>query len=75
MSAEGILSLRPDLLVGTDEMGPPPVLAQIRQAGVRVEVFSSKAELAALGADLEKLGRLLEKKGAPGCWRVSSIMS
>ncbi|RZI82387.1 MAG: hemin ABC transporter substrate-binding protein [Pseudomonas sp.] len=66
LSAEGILSLRPDLLVGTDEMGPPPVLAQIRQAGVRVEVFSSKPELAALDANLEKLGRLLGEDGRAG---------
>src|SRR5262245_990153 len=26
LAAEGILSLRPDILVGTEEMGPPPVL-------------------------------------------------
>lgn len=59
LSAEGILSLRPDVLVGTDEMGPPPVLAQIRTAGVQVELFSSKAELAAVDANLKHLGQLL----------------
>ncbi|AZL66958.1 heme/hemin ABC transporter substrate-binding protein [Pseudomonas oryziphila] len=59
LSAEGILSLRPDVLVGTEEMGPPPVLAQIRKAGVRVELFSSKAELAAVDENLEHLGALL----------------
>ncbi|MBA1204919.1 ABC transporter substrate-binding protein [Pseudomonas capeferrum] len=59
LSAEGVLSLRPDLLVGTEEMGPPPVLAQIRNAGVRVELFSSKAELDAVDANLERLGDLL----------------
>ncbi|QXH47675.1 ABC transporter substrate-binding protein [Pseudomonas xanthosomatis] len=66
LSAEGILSLRPDVLVGTDEMGPPPVLAQIRKAGVRVELFSSKAELAAVDANLKQLGALLgsEQKAA-----------
>jgi iron complex transport system substrate-binding protein len=66
LSAEGILSLRPDVLVGTDEMGPPPVLAQIRKAGVRVELFSSKAELAAVDANLKQLGALLgnESKAA-----------
>ncbi len=30
LSAEGILSLRPQLLIGTEGMGPPPVLLQIR---------------------------------------------
>lgn len=64
LSAEGILSLRPDLLVGTEEMGPPPVLAQIRKAGVQVELFSSKAEIAAVDENLNHLGALLgsEKK-------------
>ena len=59
LSAEGILSLRPDVLVGTEEMGPPPVLAQIRKAGVRVELFSSKAELPAVDENLRHLGKLL----------------
>lgn len=59
LSAEGILSLRPDVLVGTEEMGPPPVLAQVRKAGVRVELFSSKAELDAVDDNLQRLGSLL----------------
>lgn len=59
LSAEGILSLKPDVLVGTDEMGPPPVLAQIRGAGVPVEMFSAQADLASLEATLKHLGRLL----------------
>ncbi|MGE7992699.1 heme/hemin ABC transporter substrate-binding protein [Pseudomonas sp. NPDC089554] len=59
LSAEGILSLRPDVLVGTEEMGPPPVLAQIRNAGVRVELFSSQADLAAVDQNLKQLGSLL----------------
>ncbi len=59
LSAEGVLSLHPDVLVGTEEMGPPPVLAQIRKAGVRVELFSSKAELAAVDSNLKQLGQLL----------------
>lgn len=66
LSAEGVLSLRPDILVGTEEMGPPPVLAQIRKAGVRVELFSSKAEVAAVDENLKHLGSLLgaEQKAA-----------
>ena len=59
LSAEGILSLKPDVLIGTDEMGPPPVLAQIRSAGVPVEMFSAQADLASLEATLKHLGRLL----------------
>src|SRR3546814_14751433 len=37
LSAEGVLSLRPQILVGTEEMGPPPVLSQLRSPGRSVE--------------------------------------
>ncbi|AZF39329.1 Heme ABC transporter, cell surface heme and hemoprotein receptor HmuT [Pseudomonas sp. R4-34-07] len=59
LSAEGILSLRPQVLVGTEEMGPPPVLAQIRNAGVQVEMFSAQPDLPSLKANLAHLGTLL----------------
>ncbi|MGR3888752.1 heme/hemin ABC transporter substrate-binding protein [Pseudomonas sp. 1152_12] len=59
LSAEGILSLRPQVLVGTEEMGPPPVLAQIRGAGVQVEMFSAEPDLVTLEGNLQHLGKLL----------------
>ncbi|MFJ7797794.1 hemin ABC transporter substrate-binding protein [Pseudomonas sp. NPDC096950] len=59
LSAEGILSLRPQILVGTEEMGPPPVLSQIRTAGVQVELFSAQPDLPSLQSNLEHLGKLL----------------
>lgn len=59
LSAEGILSLRPQVLVGTEEMGPPPVLAQIRSAGVQVEMFSAQPDLPTLKSNLQHLGALL----------------
>lgn len=59
LSAEGVLSLRPQILVGTEEMGPPPVLAQIRSAGVKVELFSTTPDLPTLQGNLQHLGQLL----------------
>lgn len=59
LSAEGILSLRPQILVGTEEMGPPPILSQIRSAGVQVELFSAEPNLPALQGNLQHLGKLL----------------
>ncbi|MFG6208116.1 heme/hemin ABC transporter substrate-binding protein [Pseudomonas retamae] len=59
LSAEGILSLRPDMLIGTEEMGPPPVLAQVKAANVRVELFSAQADLPTLTQNLTRLGQLL----------------
>jgi iron complex transport system substrate-binding protein len=41
LGAEGILSLRPDLLLATPEAGPPAVLDQVRAAKVRVEAVAA----------------------------------
>lgn len=59
LSAEGILSLRPQILVGTEEMGPPPVLSQIRSAGVKIELFSAQSDLPTVQSNLQHLGTLL----------------
>ncbi|KAF0861851.1 hemin ABC transporter substrate-binding protein [Pseudomonas sp. LD120] len=62
LSAEGILSLRPQILVGTEEMGPPLVLSQLRNAGVKVELFSAQADLPTLQRNLQHLGQLLGRE-------------
>ena len=59
LAAEGILALRPDLLLGTEEMGPPPVLEQISAAGVRIESLSAAADLQVLEHNLQRIGALL----------------
>lgn len=59
LSAEGVLTLTPDLLLGTEEMGPPPVLTQLQNAGVRIEQLSARSELSALEDNLQRLGLLL----------------
>lgn len=59
LAAEGMLALRPDLLLGSEEMGPPPVLEQLTRAGVQVEVLSAQADLASLQASVLRIGELL----------------
>lgn len=59
LSAEGILSLRPDILIGTEEVGPPPVLAQVKAAKVQVELFSAQPDLPTLEKNVSHLGQLL----------------
>ncbi|MGY2340193.1 heme/hemin ABC transporter substrate-binding protein [Pseudomonas sp. SDO5532_S415] len=61
LAAEGILALKPDILVGSAEMGPPPVLAQLKAAGVRIELLSAKADVLSLQHNLTELGQLLGK--------------
>lgn len=70
LSAEGVLALRPDILIGTEEMGPPPVLAQIKAAGVRIESLSAAPELGVLEGNVRRLGELL---GAPD--RAAELMA
>ena len=41
LAAEGVLSLKPDTVIGTTEAGPPIVLSQIHQAGVAVALVQS----------------------------------
>jgi iron complex transport system substrate-binding protein len=59
LSAEGILALHPDILIGSEEMGPPPVIEQLKAAGVRIETLSAKPELEVLEANVQRLGELL----------------
>lgn len=59
LAAEGILALKPDLLLGSEEMGPPTVLAQLKAAGLRIETLSAAPEMPALQANLKRLGELL----------------
>lgn len=62
LAAEGILALRPDILVGSNEMGPPPVLEQLKASGVRIELLSAKADVPALQQNLTTLGQLLDQQ-------------
>ncbi len=59
LAAEGILALKPDILLGSEEMGPPPVLQQLRAAGVRIETLSAKADEKTVHDTIQRLGELL----------------
>lgn len=41
LSAEGLLSLRPTLVVATEDAGPPAVLRQIEEAGIALRVLDA----------------------------------
>ncbi|MDZ4298176.1 MAG: ABC transporter substrate-binding protein [Moraxellaceae bacterium] len=62
LSAEGVLALRPDVLLVTDEAGPPPILRQLRQAGVRIEQFDASPNLEQLGQTVLRLGQLMGRQ-------------
>ncbi|XPG48589.1 ABC transporter substrate-binding protein [Variovorax sp. KK3] len=57
LSAEGLLSLRPDVLITTNEAGPTVVLDQVRSAGVRVEMVAAEHSWAEVQAKVQAVGR------------------
>lgn len=62
LSAEGVLSLSPTLVLVTSEAGPPPALIQIRGAGVRlVEVPTGNGIEAARGT-IRALAAALDRR-------------
>lgn len=71
LGAEGILSLRPGLLLATAEAGPPGVLDQIRAARVRVDTVAApntpegvtqKIEAVAAALSVAERGRALAER-------------
>jgi len=59
LAAEGILSLRPTLVIGTPTAGPPPTIAQLRSAGVPVVIIREFKELDAGARKLRVVARAL----------------
>jgi heme transport system substrate-binding protein len=59
LSAEGILSLRPTIVIGSTEAGPPTVIQQLRAAGVTVLIIPEIVALNAAPRKLRLLGRAL----------------
>lgn len=62
LAAEGILSLRPDLVLATDEAGPANVLEQLRTAGVKVVLVPSKHSVAGAQAKVRAIAVALDRE-------------
>jgi iron complex transport system substrate-binding protein len=59
LSAEGVLALKPSLILAAGEAGPAAALSQIRSAGVRIEQFESAHTTASVIDNVERVARLL----------------
>ena len=62
LSAEGILALQPTLLIGTQDMGPPPTLAQLASAGVEVEVLNVDYSAESIERQITSLADILDRE-------------
>ena len=61
LAAEGVLTLQPQVLFGSDEMGPPPVLEQLRAAGVQIETLPVDANMLAVSQAVRRIGAVLAR--------------
>jgi iron complex transport system substrate-binding protein len=71
LSAEGVLALRPTLILATNEAGPPNALEQIRATGVKIESTSAehsfdelrnKVKVVAAAVGMPDAGRAFDAK-------------
>jgi iron complex transport system substrate-binding protein len=59
LSAEGILSLNPTVVIGKEQAGPPAVLDQVRAAGVPVVIVSEPQTIEAPAAKIRSVSAAL----------------
>ncbi|MFC4272586.1 ABC transporter substrate-binding protein [Sneathiella chungangensis] len=62
LSAEGILSLGPELIIMSDESGPPAVLEQLKKAGVNMLTLTAGRSLEDVKTTIETISKTLEKE-------------
>lgn len=70
LSAEGVLSLRPDVLLGTEEAGPRVVLDQVRSAGVRIELVPASHNWAEVQRKVAVVGQVVGRESAAQALQV-----
>jgi iron complex transport system substrate-binding protein len=59
LSAEGILSLKPTVVIGNDTAGPPAVLDQIRSAGIPLVIIKYPSTLDGVGPKIRLVAQAL----------------
>ncbi|MEH6445114.1 MAG: ABC transporter substrate-binding protein [Oceanospirillaceae bacterium] len=74
ISAEGVLSLAPQVLIATQDSGPDKILKQIEEAGVIIKKYSAKPELNVVKEKITGVAKLLnvEAQGAALWAKVES---
>lgn len=64
LAAETVLAFRPTLVLASHEAGPPAALAQLRAAGVRVEILPEVSDARSAAERVRQLGKLVGKSEA-----------
>ena len=64
LSAEGILSLAPDLLIYTDDAGPPAVLEQLSVAGLKLLKIKAARNFSDVKKSIQRIGDAIDDKAS-----------
>ena len=64
LSAEGVLSLNPSIVLATDQAGPPAVIKQIKLAGIEVLIIPTKYSAAGVVNKINQVSQALGLKSA-----------
>ncbi|CAH0445043.1 Glycogen synthase [Ralstonia syzygii subsp. syzygii] len=64
LSSEGMLSLRPDLVLMSTDAGPPEALAQLRGSGVRIAAIAEQHDARTARSKIVEVARLLGAQSA-----------
>jgi iron complex transport system substrate-binding protein len=62
LSAEGILSLKPNLVIATKDAKPRSVLDRLKEAGIRVELIDNEFTLAGVKEKIHQVAKVLNKE-------------
>lgn len=62
LPAEGLLSLNPDLIIGSEHMGPPETIAAIKKADLILEQLPVAKDEKTLKDNIEAISALVDKK-------------
>ena len=61
LTAEGIISLKPTLVIGSEESGPPSTIEQLRSAGINVLILPREYTPAGTKKNISTLGQVFKK--------------
>lgn len=62
LNAEGILAMKPTLVIASELSKPSAALQQVEQAGVKVVTVTGRPELSAIGEKIAKVGEVLNRQ-------------
>jgi iron complex transport system substrate-binding protein len=62
LAAEGLLGLKPTVVLASDKAGPPSTLEALRKAGVRVEILPGGDSVSHIARAVSQLGEQFDRK-------------